>query len=305
MKRFYSNGKLLLTGEYVVLDGATALALPTSFGQSLEVIPATAGSILWKSRDENGKVWFEENFNISDGRLSPISGNPTEISQRLSEILTEAHRMNPNVFSDGKGYEVTSHLNFSRNWGLGSSSTLINNIAQWFEVDAYWLLKQTFGGSGYDVAAAQHNQPILYTLEEGKPTVLSTAFDPSFKEELFFVHLNQKQNSRHSIEHYRNQPQNHLQEEIVKVTGLTHQFLNNQNIEEFELLLEIHETIISKLIHTPKVKTSLFPDYPRSIKSLGGWGGDFILATGGEDERQYFRDKGYETIVGYEEMILA
>ena len=30
---FYSNGKLLITGEYVVLDGAKALALPTKFGQ--------------------------------------------------------------------------------------------------------------------------------------------------------------------------------------------------------------------------------------------------------------------------------
>ena len=34
---FYSNGKLLITGEYVVLDGAKALALPTKFGQSLVV----------------------------------------------------------------------------------------------------------------------------------------------------------------------------------------------------------------------------------------------------------------------------
>jgi mevalonate kinase len=28
---FYSNGKLLLTGEYLVLDGAKSLALPTKF----------------------------------------------------------------------------------------------------------------------------------------------------------------------------------------------------------------------------------------------------------------------------------
>ena len=34
-KTFYSNGKLLITGEYVVLDGAKALALPTKYGQNL------------------------------------------------------------------------------------------------------------------------------------------------------------------------------------------------------------------------------------------------------------------------------
>jgi hypothetical protein len=28
-KKFYSNGKLLITGEYLVLDGAKAFALPT------------------------------------------------------------------------------------------------------------------------------------------------------------------------------------------------------------------------------------------------------------------------------------
>ena len=208
------------------------------------------------------------------------------------------------MFSEGKGYEISTELGFSRNWGLGSSSTLINNIAQWFEMDAYWLLKKTFGGSGYDIAAAQHNVPILYTLEEGKPTVLTSTFDPSFKDQLFFVHLNRKQNSRHSIEHYRSQSPAQLKEYIEKVTGLTHQILNAQQLEEFELLLEIHETLISQLINTPKIKTSLFADYPGTIKSLGGWGGDFVLATGGEKEREFFREKGYDTVVGYSEMIL-
>ena len=34
---FYSNGKLLITGEYLVLDGAKAFALPTKFGQKLTI----------------------------------------------------------------------------------------------------------------------------------------------------------------------------------------------------------------------------------------------------------------------------
>jgi len=34
---FYGNGKLLLSAEYFVLDGAVALALPTKLGQSLHV----------------------------------------------------------------------------------------------------------------------------------------------------------------------------------------------------------------------------------------------------------------------------
>ncbi len=304
MQSYYSNGKLLLTGEYAVLDGATALALPTKPGQSMKVEPRTDNRILWKSRDEKGELWFEEEFELQGEKITSALQNQPEVSKRLSDILTEAHNAIPAVFSEGKGYEISTELGFSRNWGLGSSSTLINNIAQWFEMDAYWLLKKTFGGSGYDIAAAQHNVPILYTLEEGKPTVLTSTFDPSFKDQLFFVHLNRKQNSRHSIEHYRSQSPAQLKEYIEKVTGLTHQILNAQQLEEFELLLEIHETLISQLINTPKIKTSLFADYPGTIKSLGGWGGDFVLATGGEKEREFFREKGYDTVVGYSEMIL-
>lgn len=36
-KLFYSNGKLLLSGEYAVLDGALSLAVPTKYGQLLSV----------------------------------------------------------------------------------------------------------------------------------------------------------------------------------------------------------------------------------------------------------------------------
>ena len=302
MKSYYSNGKLLLTGEYVVLDGAIALALPTKLGQVLEVDDREEEGILWKSYDEKNSLWFEEEFRIKETEI--VGSDKDEVSRRLSSILTEAHRANPERLSGKGGYKVSSRLDFNRNWGLGSSSTLINNIAQWFDVDAYWLLKQSFGGSGYDIAAAQHDHPILFSLEEGKPTALTTSFDPPFKDQLFFVYMNRKQDSRHSIEHYRSQPQEQVSEAVDKINGLTHQLLNSQTLAEFELLLEIHETLISRLINTPKVKGALFPDYPGTLKSLGGWGGDFILATGGEAEKKYFRRKGYETVIGYSEMIL-
>ena len=34
---FKSHGKLLITGEYFVLNGAKALSIPTSYYQTLEV----------------------------------------------------------------------------------------------------------------------------------------------------------------------------------------------------------------------------------------------------------------------------
>ena len=64
MKRLYSHGKLLLTGEYVVLDGAQSLAIPTSYGQSLTVKPIDESKLIWKSLDENNNLWFEDIFTI-------------------------------------------------------------------------------------------------------------------------------------------------------------------------------------------------------------------------------------------------
>ncbi|MEM0993828.1 MAG: GHMP kinase, partial [Bacteroidota bacterium] len=35
---YYAHGKLLLTGEYAVLDGAVALAVPSKLGQRLDIV---------------------------------------------------------------------------------------------------------------------------------------------------------------------------------------------------------------------------------------------------------------------------
>ena len=304
MKEFYSNGKLLLSGEYVVLDGATALAVPTRFGQSLQIDNIEEPVIRWKSLDHEGQKWFETSYSLKNGILEATSESENkEVSERLGNILKEAAKLNPDALL-GSGFEVTAKLDFPQEWGLGSSSTLINNIANWFEIDAFQLLSRTFGGSGYDIASAQNDTPVTYSLTPNGRMVFTADFDPAFADELFFVHLNRKQNSRKSIQHYRNQSKARLNDAVEKISSLTHQLISAETITEFELLLEIHETMISKVINTPKIKTQLFQDYPRAIKSLGGWGGDFILATGKDKEKEYFRNKGYNTILDYREMVL-
>jgi len=312
MKKFRSNGKLLITGEYVVLDGALALSVPTKFGQSLEVEILDEEIIRWIAYDHLGKIWFEHQFQIkkiiAEIQTTEISSlkesqKIEDVSSRLFQILQQAHLLNPEILTTGKGYKVETRLYFPNNWGLGSSSTLLNNIAQWFETDAFLLLEKTFGGSGYDIAAAQNNHAFTYQIGQNTRSVLTAGFNPVFKESLFFVHLNRKQNSRASITHYKQQTKEFLEETVEKISALTSRFINCESLEEFNLLLEIHETLISKLINTPKIKSELFPDYPGAIKSLGGWGGDFILATGGEPEKNYFKEKGFKTILAYSEMV--
>ena len=73
---------------------------------------------------------------------------------------------------------------------------------------------------------------------------------------------------------------------------------------DFENLINQHEKIIGNVLKKQPIKERLFSDYFGCIKSLGAWGGDFILATGNIDTPNYFKQKGYETIIKYDDMIL-
>ena len=222
---------------------------------------------------------------------------------RLVQVLDALQRLNPLLFEARQGYALTSTLEFPENWGLGSSSTLINNLAQWAQVDAFELLALTFGGSGFDIACAQQDTGILYQLDKGKPTIKPVEFLPPFLDSLFFVHRNQKQNSRDGIHSYKALTANQSLDFSV-LNNLTLDFLNCTDLKTFESLIEQHERYISTLIQQPPLKEALFSDYEGSIKSLGAWGGDFFLATGNAADMDYFKSKGYTTVVGYSEMIL-
>ena len=75
-------------------------------------------------------------------------------------------------------------------------------------------------------------------------------------------------------------------------------------MKDFEKLLEEHEKIVSKTIQLKAVQELLFSDYFGQTKSLGAWGGDFILATGNEETPAYFKQKGFQTIIPYQDLIL-
>ncbi|PQJ80775.1 GYDIA family GHMP kinase [Polaribacter porphyrae] len=313
---FYSNGKLLLTGEYLVLDGAKALAVPTKFGQDLIVTPIKQKELIWGSFTNTGECWFEAIFELPKFRLksatfnSDKEGSAEMIAETLFNILRETKRLNSEFLKTNGGFVVKTKLTFPRNWGLGSSSTLINSIANWANVDAFQLLWNSFKGSGYDIACAQNNSPIFYKIERDFSTVLEmtpkvekAAFNPSFKENLFFVFLNQKQDSKEGIAKFR-ESRNNFDREIKRISEISDEFLTAKSLSKFEELIEEHEQIISEIIKLKPVKENLFSDYIGAIKSLGAWGGDFVLATGNEQTPNYFKEKGYETIFSYSDMIL-
>ena len=307
-KVFYSNGKLLLTGEYAVLDGALSLAVPTVYGQSLTIKGSGTSQIIWKSLDDKNCIWFECTFELKElqsgiQKETATSTVARRVSEMLFKILIEAKKINPRFLATSKGYEITAKLSFPRNWGLGTSSTLINNIATWAKINAFKLLDKTFGGSGYDIACTQYNSPILYVLKNGIPTTEEIPFDPSFKAKLFFVYLNKKQNSRDGIAKYL-ECNNDTSDLIAKVSEITRKISRAKNLPSFESLLTTHENLISNTLKIKTVKDRLFADYTGAIKSLGAWGGDFILVTRRE-AIDYFPKKGYPIIIPYSNMVLA
>src|SRR5690606_38532711 len=86
--KFYSNGKLFILGEYYVLEGAKVFALPTKFGQSLDVFPIKTKTLSWKSYDADGSVWYNDELLISD----ILSNNQTSDDKIRNTLIDILHR---------------------------------------------------------------------------------------------------------------------------------------------------------------------------------------------------------------------
>jgi mevalonate kinase len=302
-KTFYSNGKLLITGEYLVLNGAKALALPTKFGQTLVIENNINNKINWKSFDHDKSIWFETQIDISEVISNQQSLQVETVKNTLIQILHQAYLLNPDFINSTLGYNVETHLSFPKSWGLGTSSTLINNIAQWAGVDAFVLLQNSFGGSGYDIACAQNDSAIVYYLKDNKPQVEVVDFRPDYSNNIYFVYLNQKQSSKSAIEAYKKK-QFGLGDAIKSINQITESIIKTNNQDNFTQELQKHEGLMSQILETQTVKETLFPDFEGTIKSLGAWGGDFVLVISNVNPTAYFNKKGYEVVLRYEEMIL-
>jgi len=302
MKKFRSNGKLFLIGEYIVMDGAKAFALPTKYGQCLVVNDSSEieNQIKWKALKHDNSVWFEAIFYLDNLQL--ISTSNEKLSASLQNVLVEAKKLNPDFFKTNKGFEIETKLEYPQQWGLGSSSTLIDLISQWINIDPFELNQLTFKTSGYDIACAHHNQPILFT-NHPKIEVEELNLNWTFKEQLFFVYLNQKQDTQAVVgNHYKNKPKdrdliNDLSQLVIDATTV-------DNLSDLESILDEYQNRLGAFMQIPQPKDTYFPDYEGIVKSLGAWGGDFVLVTYREGMASYFKERGYETIIPFTEMIL-
>jgi len=260
--------------------------------------------LVWKSFDENNQVWFKDEFLLLDLKLNKPEN---DISNKLLEILLVAQELNPSFLIGDNGFYVTTKLTFNKSFGLGTSSTLIANIAKWANVNPYQLLWKSFKGSGYDLACATSLSGLVYSIVNEFPVVNAVAFTPLFKEQVYFVYLNTKQDSKEGILQYKKLSRKSKENAIIEINKLTTLILKCSELVKFNSLLRAHENVISQLIKVPTVQETLFSDYTQGVvKSLGAWGGDFVLVTVNDKlDLDYFIKKGYATIFSYNEMLLV
>jgi mevalonate kinase len=303
---FYGHGKLLLTGEYFVMDGAEALALPTTVGQSMKVKyrHSYQPTLNWKSLDHAGNVWFESDYEF--WHFNPIKSQEVEKQDFVRRVLSAVRLQNPHFLRDEMDVFVETKVEFPIEWGLGSSSTFIYNVAQWAYVSPFELLKKTIGGSGYDIACAQAMGPIRFQLMDGKPQWETATFNPSFTDQLYFVHLKQKQSSENEVIKYTEMKIEGKAQIVNEISALTREMMSTQDIGTFKKIISTHEDIVSRAMKYEKVKNLRFSDYWGEVKSLGAWGGDFILVTSDRtpnETREYFESKGFATVIPYHEIV--
>ena len=269
----------------------------------MKIGKARGSDLIWESIDHQGEKWFTSKISLYD--FSALKTTDQAVSDNLQKLLKNAVRLNPEFLDKWNGFKVITKLEFPRQWGLGSSSTLVHLVAQWADVHPLELFFKAFDGSGYDVACAGSDTPIVYYNDEDEVGYTPVSFHPTFAKDLYFIYQGQKQDTAAGITFYLKNAKK--RKTLVKeISRITEEILGCKTLSDFSGLIEEHESLVSASLGLTPVKQDRFSDYWGSIKSLGAWGGDFILATsdrGIEATKEYFEGKGCPVIIPFSKML--
>lgn len=301
-EEYFSHGKLLLSGEFLVLEGATALAMPLKHGQHLSVTEGAEEAVLHWTSDYKSQTWFEAKYKLPEMEL--IQATDPNRSRFIQKLLLAAVHNNHLFAKKLESKKVVASLEFDPDWGWGSSSTLISNIAYWSETNPFELLFETQEGSGYDIACARASSPILYAMNGSSPYISEVEIKESIIPYIYFIYLGHKQSTADGIKSYR-QSRVFDKMDIQSISGISMDMVRATDLNDFNALIREHERIISKVIHKRAVKEEYFSDFPGEVKSLGTWGGDFVMMTyaeGKEKLTEYLHTKKLDKLFPYEEI---
>lgn len=303
---FRSPGKLLITGEYLVLHGAEALSLPVSFGQSLRIKPVQGlPALLWKTIVVN-KIWFEASLSIPE--LNIINTSNTSIALNLRTLLLNTRHFNPDFLTKNERLEAISELDYDISWGLGSSSSLTVNISRWAGINPFDLHFKTFDGSGFDVASCLAAKPIVYRLKNKLPEYNELNFKPPFMDKIWFVYLELKKNTSSAIKTFKKSRKNILNNDIEKISNITRNIIKSNDLKMFISYLQEHDSIIARLTGFLPLSEKEFGNFNGYAKYLGAWGGDFAMIVS-TDPSEYISTwlmkRGFKTCFHFGEIIMA
>lgn len=297
---YRANGKLLLTGEYLVLHGAKAIALPLNVGQQMVVSAGSfSDSLHWRALYE-GRIWFSCELDAHD--FSVRSADDQEKAGTLSRIFRTIQSLKPD-FQPSAGMKFETTLDTNPDWGFGSSSTLVSLLAQWSGVDPYKLNELVFQGSGFDIACATADGPVFYIRHQ---PVVPVSLHYPFASQLFLVYSGRKKGTAREVRSFLNKAVV-SEHQIAEMSALSEEIARCGEQAEFNRLLPIHEKMIGRLIGQTPVKDEYFPDFGGAIKSLGAWGGDFWLVSTAMPFQQmtkYFENKGFTPVFKWSDLIL-
>ncbi|MFM9060850.1 MAG: hypothetical protein ACKOQP_04195 [Bacteroidota bacterium] len=311
-------GKILLSGEYLVLDGATALGLVSRLGQSITVQRADdtqPGTLEWTALDHQGMPWLWADFILESGHrhgTGDSSNHPEK--KRLLHWLQAAEDLARAVKTPGQhtspdhdayGLRVTTRLDFPRRWGLGSSSTLLALLAGWKGVDARELYSRVQNGSGYDLEIALQGQSILYQKE--RRVVRAVEFRPPAGSLLRLVDPGSKQVSSLEVSRYRNLDQERRKNAVPRVSQISEALAECPPIQTMLDLFSEHDILLEKVLGQPCLHALQGHGFPGRLKSLGAWGGDLFLAASDQPQKalEWLDNQSYWTSYPLEDIVLV
>lgn len=268
----------------------------------MKVQELSGSEVIWNSYDHLGKKWYEAEIDLMG--LDVVESSDEQIGKYLRKLFKACCQNNSEFLSHWKKYKIDHYLEFPREWGLGSSSTLIYNMANWADVNPYHLYFDVADGSAYDVACAGADGPILYTLGDGSLNVEEVEINYGFKDNIYFLPMGNKVSSQDAVKEAKKK--NPDKKIIDKISQLSEKALDIKTLSAFNSWIVEHENLLAQYLGNKRMKELHFADYWGEVKSLGAWGGDMLLITSDKSKQEtelYFQSKNYPTLISYKDLI--
>ncbi len=285
MKSLHTHGKLLISAEYMVLYGSNCLALPLKLGQSLQLRRSVHYRVLSWNALYLDQSWFTAK--LDPANLKILETNDPVKAEWLRNLIMACIELMPSFQEDLFKWDVETRLEFSPLWGLGSSSSVIALVAEWAEVNPLDLHFMVSEGSGYDVACAIAEGPISYRIRDNSWHYRHVPFHPPFSNQIYFAWLGIKQPTNEHLKRIAGSLQPDFKS-IHRFSCLTEAMMEARDLVTFQNLMDEHETALSGLLGIDRISDSRFPGLPGSVKSLGAWGGDFVMIASQAKEKELF-----------------